>query len=100
MAKLQTLVQAVHLATTGKSRVLASAAVSLIGTMPGSGERNQAYRQMAALLPARSLRAYTAGQFLAATCYQDGSERWHQRDAVDAMREAARIEAESAEVVS
>ena len=96
MANKQTLVQAVSLATSGKSRVLASAAVSLIGTMPGSGERAQAYRQMVDLLPARRLRAYTADQFLAAMCCMDDGERWHQRDAVDATHEAARIEAEVA----
>ena len=73
---------------------LASAAASLIGTMPGSGERAQAYRKMVDLLPSRRLRAYTADQFLAATCYQDDGERWHQRDAADAICEAARIEAE------
>ena len=98
MANKQTLVQATHLAVTGKSRKLRSAACCLIGTMPGSGERAQAHRQMVSLLPVRRLRAYTAEQFLESVCRMDSAERWHLRDEPDAISTAARIESETAEV--
>lgn len=98
MANKQTLVQAVYLATSGKSRELRSAACCLIGTMPGSGERAQAHRQMVSLLPVRRLRAYTAEQFLESVCRMDDGERWHLRDEPGAIATAARIESETAVV--
>lgn len=101
MAKLQTLVQAVHLATSGKSKTLQSARNSMLGLPCGGwAETTQGYNQMCGELPSRSLRAYTADQFLEATCYLDHADRFRARETSDAMREAARIEAESAEAVS
>jgi hypothetical protein len=97
MTNKQTLVQAVYLATSGRSHSLQSARNTMLGLPCGGwAETTQGYRQMLGELPVRSLRAYTADQFLEATCCLDSSDRFRARDTSDALREAARIEAEVA----
>jgi hypothetical protein len=92
----QTLVQAVHLALTGRSRDLARAAWVLDGKpIGGWPETQQAWREVVNELPFRHDRSYTVDHFVDAMYERDGS-RYRRRDADGARQEAARIEAASA----
>lgn len=96
MAK-QTLVQAIHLAFSGRSRDMMSAINSLAGKPFGSWpETAEAERQVRNELPFRNQRSYTVHQFIEAAYFLDKADRYRTREHADAMREAARIEAESA----
>ena len=99
--KKQTLVQAVHLALSRKSRPLARAAHALDGVWQGAdGETQQQERAVADDLPRRSERLYSMGQWVDAVYLVDDADRYRTRTYDDAMREAARIEARTAEVAS
>lgn len=63
----QTLTQALHLATTGKSAALTRAANYLIGLPEGGWpETMQARERILAELPIRSERSYTLSEWIAA----------------------------------
>ena len=80
MAKLQTLDQAVHLAKSGKSKSLSSAACSLLGKPVGGWpETQQAMRELRDELPLRSQREYTVQQFVDAVYITDSADRYRSR---------------------
>lgn len=94
--KIQTLIQAVHLATSGKSRDMARAALALDGLPVGGwGETAQAMRQIADYLPMRSCRSYTVGHFVEAIYAASGPDcgRYRARSTSEALARAAIIEA-------
>lgn len=65
LTMMQTLAQAIHLATSGKSRALRSAALELEGKPVGGWpETEQALRQLRADLPLQSEREYTVEDFV------------------------------------
>lgn len=98
MSKRQTLVQAIHLATSARSRDLSRAAVRLRHCPEGGwGDTTQAMRELADMLPMRSARSYTVRHFVSAAYRVDpATYRYQPREAADALAEAARIEAETA----
>jgi hypothetical protein len=97
MYKKQTLVQAVHLALSGKSTALASASQSLDGKPAGGWpETDAARRDIRDQLPVRLLRCYTIDHFISAVYELDSSDRYRTRTQSGAMARAAKIEAESA----
>lgn len=64
----QTLREALHLASTGKSKHLASAARALHGKPEGGWpETMERYREMVGDLPYRDQRAYTVAEWVEAT---------------------------------
>lgn len=74
---MQTLAQAIHLATTGKSRTLRGAATELhskpVGGWP---ETEQALRQIKDALPLRDARDYTLDEFVGAMYLVDSADRY------------------------
>lgn len=75
--KIQTLKEAEHLARSGKSKALRSAAVALHGKPVGSwGETQSAMRDLRNDLPLRMLRAYTVDEFVSAIYTVDSSDRY------------------------
>ncbi len=74
----QTLEQAIHLAKSGKSHELRSAAVALEGLPVGGwGETEQARREgVLGQLPLRSQRSYTIDQFISAVYTVDQADRY------------------------
>lgn len=91
--KKQTLVQAVHLAMSGKSKAMASALCMSGCPIGGWADTEQARRETANELPVRSLRSYTVSQFISACYAVDASDRYQMRTQSDTLAEAARIEA-------
>lgn len=74
---MQTLKQAIHLATTGHSRNLRRAATALHGCPVGGwGETDQAWRQIEDLLPGHWDRDYTVETFVAAAYTTDHAQRY------------------------
>jgi hypothetical protein len=75
--KMQTLKQAIYLAQSGKSRSLVSAAKSLDGCPVGGWpQTEQVRRELRNELPVRSLRSYTADEFISALYTVDSSDRY------------------------
>lgn len=76
----QTLKQAIHLAQSGKSRELRSAALELDGKPQGGWpETEQARRAVREALPLRSQRDYTLGEFIEAVYEIDSSDRYRAK---------------------
>lgn len=82
----QSLKQAIFLATSGKSRALRSAALTLDG-VPASDQVlvEQALRRVRDELPNRQLREYTVEEFRAAM-YHVGSDDVYRTALTDAQR--------------
>jgi hypothetical protein len=100
---MQTLKQAIHLATTGKSRALRSAALELDGKPVGGWpETQQALRQIDDALPLRSEREYASDEFIAAMYTVDSADRYRaniwlkEQRLADAAAEAQRATRETA----
>lgn len=72
----QTIEQAIHLASTGKSRGLRSAANSLDGHVMGDAAARQAMSDVRLGLPVPSMRSYTLDQFVARAYTIDSSGRY------------------------
>lgn len=93
MAK-QTLIQAVHLAITGKDRGLARCLNYLEGCPQGGwGETTQAWGNITDELPHRSERMYTVNHFVDAVYCVDSADRWRRREDAEIRERAASIEA-------
>lgn len=77
---MQTLDQALHLGTSGKSVPLSRAMACLIGLpLGGWPETKQARRNILDALPARGCREYNLGQFIEAAYTTDHADRYRSR---------------------
>lgn len=75
--QIQTLKQAVHLISTGKSRELSRAAAALLGQPVGGWpETQQAREHLLNELPIRQYRDYTIDQFVAAVYTVDATDHY------------------------
>jgi hypothetical protein len=88
---LQSLTQAVYLATSGASAALGRAALLLDGLPVGGwAETRQATLELTNYLPHRRDRSYTVGHFVSA-CYED-HDTYRRRSPAAALEAAARLE--------